>query len=93
MSDQIQATIREADCNIMLFIAGVSVGHEQQEVPGEELQEEKKWKGSDKKEETLFPLPWIFMAQPFCNKLWAAMNKPSNLLPNGNKSPWTPTHL
>lgn len=42
MSDQIQATIREADCNIMLFIAGVSVGHKQQEVPGEELQERKK---------------------------------------------------
>jgi hypothetical protein len=36
MSDQIQAAIRKADCDIVPFITGVSVGHEQQEVPREE---------------------------------------------------------
>lgn len=56
MSDQIQATIREADCNIMLFIAGVSVGHKQQEVPGEELQERKKnEKDPTRKKKHFFP--------------------------------------
>lgn len=36
MSDQIEAAIREADCDTVPFITGVSVGHEQQEVPREE---------------------------------------------------------